>query len=63
MKIIFKNEKEKERLIEILAETMDCPSMLGLEESELCDHDGTQEMCEECWRNALEEMEVEENDF
>ena len=62
MRIIFKNEKEKERLKEILEKSIYCPSMFRLEEVKIeeCDRDGTQGMCGECWRMALAEMEVEE---
>lgn len=55
MKIIFKDELEKEELIKILNRSPNCPSNFGLEE--MCVPFATEYECEKCWDNALKEVE------
>ena len=53
MKMIFKNEEEKEKITNRFVNSWVCPGNMNLKE------DCTKE-CKECWRMALAEMEVEE---
>ncbi len=53
MKIIFESEEEKKVMGQRFSSMGYCPSHLDLEED-------CREECEECWRMALAELEVEE---
>lgn len=50
MKIIFDNEKEKEKIVNEMAKSELCPNQIGLLDD--CGKD-----CYDCWKEALEKIE------
>ena len=57
MKIIFDSEQEERDFINKIKDKNNCPGRIGLQEN--CVEDGDDDVCFECWKQALK-SEVKE---